>query len=99
MGQNPSSLILISNAVFLDRVPPHAVIHEAVEIAKKRGHQGIASLVNGVLRSVQRQGVPSLETISDPAERLAVETSHPKWLVQEWIEEYGIDAARKKCVK
>lgn len=83
--------------LFLDRVPPHAVIHEAVEIAKKRGHQGIASLVNGVLRSVQRQGVPSLETISDPAERLAVETSHPKWLVQEWIEEYGIDAARKMC--
>lgn len=83
--------------LFLDRVPAHAVIHEAVEIAKKRGHQGIASLVNGVLRSVQRQGVPSLETISDPAERLAVETSHPKWLVQEWIEEYGIDAARKMC--
>lgn len=83
--------------LFLDRVPAHAVIHEAVEIAKKRGHQGIASLVNGVLRSVQRQGVPSLETISDPAERLAVETSHPKWLVQQWIEEYGIDAARKMC--
>lgn len=83
--------------LFLDRVPAHAVIHEAVEIAKKRGHQGIASLINGVLRSVQRQGVPSLETISDPAERLAVETSHPKWLVQEWIEEYGIDAARKMC--
>ncbi len=83
--------------LFLDRVPAHAVIHEAVEIAKKRGHQGIASLVNGVLRSVQRQGVPSLETISDPAERLAVETSHPKWLVQEWTEEYGIDAARKMC--
>lgn len=83
--------------LFLDRVPAHAVIHEAVEIAKKRGHQGIASLVNGVLRSVQRQGVPSLETISDPAERLAVETSHPKWLVQEWIEAYGIDAARKMC--
>lgn len=83
--------------LFLDRVPAHAVIHEAVEIAKKRGHQGIASLVNGVLRSVQRQGVSSLETISDPAERLAVETSHPKWLVQEWIEEYGIDAARKMC--
>src|SRR5699024_1010526 len=34
---------------YLDRVPAHAIIHEAVEIAKQRGHQGIASFVNGVL--------------------------------------------------
>jgi 16S rRNA (cytosine967-C5)-methyltransferase len=82
---------------FLDRIPAHAVIFEAVEIAKKRGHKGIASMVNGVLRSIQRQGVPSLEAIKDPAERLAVETSHPLWLVEEWIEEFGLEAAKKMC--
>ncbi|MBO9130209.1 16S rRNA (cytosine(967)-C(5))-methyltransferase RsmB [Bacillus sp. 165] len=82
---------------FLDRIPARAVIFEAVEIAKKRGHKGIASMVNGVLRSIQRQGVPSLDDISDPAKRLAIETSHPLWLVQEWIEAYGLDAAKKMC--
>ena len=40
--------------VFLDRVPPHAAVNEAVAIAKKRGHAGIAGMVNGVLRSLQR---------------------------------------------
>ena len=35
---------------YLDRVPDHAAIFEAVQIAKKRGHQGIAKFVNGVLR-------------------------------------------------
>jgi 16S rRNA (cytosine967-C5)-methyltransferase len=83
--------------LFLDRIPPHAAIYEAVEIAKKRGHKGISSLVNGVLRSVQRQGVPSLEKIQDPAKRLAIETSHPEWLVREWIEVYGLETARKMC--
>lgn len=47
--------------VFLDRVPDHAVIYESVEIAKKKGHKGIASFVNGVLRNIQRKGLPSLD--------------------------------------
>ena len=41
--------------VYLDKIPERAIIFEAVEIAKKRGHKGISSMVNGVLRSVQRQ--------------------------------------------
>src|SRR5438132_1608461 len=45
--------------VYLDKIPDRAAIYEAVEIAKKRGHKGIASLVNGVLRSIQREGLPS----------------------------------------
>src|SRR5690606_13054280 len=32
--------------VYLDRIPFHAVINEAVEIAKRRGHGGIVSVVN-----------------------------------------------------
>ena len=43
--------------VYLDKVPDHAIIFEAVEIAKKRGHKGITSMVNGVLRNIQRNGV------------------------------------------
>ena len=49
--------------VYLDRIPDRAAIYEAVEIAKKRGHKGIASLVNGVLRSIQREGLPSLKEV------------------------------------
>jgi 16S rRNA (cytosine967-C5)-methyltransferase len=83
--------------LYLDRIPDRAAIFEAVEIAKKRGHKGIASMVNGVLRAIQRQGVPSLEDISDPVERLALETSHPLWLVKRWVKQFGIEEARKMC--
>ncbi|MGM0749188.1 MAG: 16S rRNA (cytosine(967)-C(5))-methyltransferase RsmB [Bacillota bacterium] len=82
---------------YLEKIPHRAAIHEAVEIAKKRGHKGIASFVNGVLRSVQREGVPSFAAINDPVTRLATETSHPEWLVKEWAETYGFDAAEKIC--
>ncbi|MFP7477691.1 16S rRNA (cytosine(967)-C(5))-methyltransferase RsmB [Terribacillus saccharophilus] len=81
----------------LDRVPDHAVIHESVEIAKQRGHKGIASLVNAVLRNAQRKGFPKLDDIQDSAERISLETSHPQWLVERWISQYGEKTAREMC--
>ncbi|MBS4203834.1 16S rRNA (cytosine(967)-C(5))-methyltransferase RsmB [Lederbergia citrea] len=83
--------------VYLDRVPDRAVFYEAVEIGKKRGHKGIASLVNGVLRSIQRQGIPSLDDIDSPLERLSIETSHPLWLIQKWEAQYGLETTRAMC--
>lgn len=83
---------------YLDRVPERAAVHEAVEIAKQRGHQGIASMVNGVLRSVIRQP----ETWDTPpqgnkVEQLSYIESHPAWLVKRWIKLYGEEAARAIC--
>ncbi len=78
---------------YLTRIPAHAAVNEAVEIAKRRGHRGIASTVNGILRSVLRQGVPSINDIENPIERLAIETSHPIWLVQRFVNNYGLELA------
>lgn len=81
--------------VYLDKIPERAIFHEAVEIAKARGHKGIAGMVNGVLRSMQREGVKSLEDIKDPEQRLAVSTSHPVWLVKRWVKQYGFDKTKE----
>jgi 16S rRNA (cytosine967-C5)-methyltransferase len=83
--------------VYLDKIPERAAIFEAVEIAKRRGHKGIASLVNGVLRSIQRNGLPSLDAITDPAERISIETSHPLWLVRRWVSQFGVEKTREMC--
>ncbi len=83
--------------VYLDRIPDRAAIYEAVEIAKKRGHKGIGSLVNGVLRSIQREGLPSLSEIVDPNKRLALETSHPEWLITRWVDQFGYDKTKEMC--
>ncbi len=83
--------------VFLKRIPPHAVVNEAVNLAKKRGHRGIQGLINGVLRNLLRHPWRSLEEIVDPLERLAVQTSHPTWLVERWVDQYGFDTTAKLC--
>lgn len=87
----------IYQLVFLDKIPDHAIINEAVNIAKRKGHEGKAKFVNGVLRNIQRQGVPKTELIEDQIERLSVETSHPKWLVQRWNDQYGFETTEKMC--
>lgn len=83
---------------WLTRVPSHAAVDEAVRIAKKRGHAGIGGLVNGVLRAVLREGfdAPLPDKLS-AAERIALAHSHPVWLVERWIAEYGESEAEAVC--
>lgn len=89
--------ITLYQMIYLDKIPDRAAIYEAVEIAKKKGHKGISSMVNGVLRTIQREGVPSLDEIKDRTERLAIATSHPEWLVKRWVEQLGFEKAQEMC--
>ncbi len=83
--------------VYLEKIPEHAIVFETVQIAKKKGHKGLASLVNGVLRSIQRKGLPDIDKIEDDIKRLSVKYSHPEWLVSTWIRQYGLETAEKIC--
>lgn len=83
--------------IFLEKIPEHAIVYETVQIAKKKGHQGLANLVNGVLRNIQRRGLPSIDAIPDRIKRLSVKYSHPEWLVSTWIRQYGIETTEKIC--
>lgn len=81
--------------LYLDKVPSHAIVNEAVEIAKTRGNIGVSKFVNGVLRNIQRQGVAELTQIKDPIARLAIEISMPQWLVEKFIAEMGYEQTRE----
>jgi 16S rRNA (cytosine967-C5)-methyltransferase len=83
--------------IYLDKIPDRAAIFEAVEIAKKRGHKGISGMVNGVLRNIQRNPLRDFAAIKDPLERLAMETSHPLWLVKRWVSQLGFDKTKQMC--
>jgi 16S rRNA (cytosine967-C5)-methyltransferase len=83
--------------LFLSRVPPRAAIHEAVDLAKRYGHAGTAGLVNAVLRRIASEGERPLPPAIDAAARLAVEHSHPEWLVRRWIDRLGLPEAAALC--
>lgn len=80
---------------YLDRIPDHAIVNEAANIARSMGHRGIVGLVNGVLRNVQRKGVRDVSNIEPFNQRISTEYSLPLWLVDDFIEELGMEEAEK----
>jgi 16S rRNA (cytosine967-C5)-methyltransferase len=81
--------------IFLDRVPAHAAVNDAVEQAKLSHGRGAASFVNGVLRAMQRgaHDIVMPDPSKDPAACLSVTHSFPLWLVRRWLSRYGPDEA------
>ena len=69
---------------FFDRLPPSAVVNEAVEQAKRLANPRAAGLVNGVLRAMLREP----ERLSLPGE-LSLRYSHPRELVELLRENVG----------
>ena len=82
---------------FTDKIPGYAAVNESVELAKRSGGAGWARLVNGVLRNYLRRGKVDPASISDPVEALAVQESHPEWLVRRWVARYGLEDTRRLC--
>ncbi len=75
----------------LDRVPEHAAINESVELAVRAKKRSAKGFVNGILRSYLR-GQPEIK-YSDELDRVSVQTSHPRWLVERWERTWGLKRA------
>src|SRR5580704_15740542 len=67
---------------FLKRVPSHAAVNDAVELARRSGTASAASFVNAVLRQSLRKPAETDETLSTPA-----------WLLERWTAQYGRESA------
>lgn len=79
--------------LYLERVPPYAAVNEAVEIAKRAGGQKAAGFVNAVLRNLLRERHTPSALPDEPISTLAIQYSHPEWLVRRWVDQFGIDQA------
>ncbi|MET0622995.1 MAG: 16S rRNA (cytosine(967)-C(5))-methyltransferase RsmB [Pyrinomonadaceae bacterium] len=79
---------------FLARVPAHAAVNESVNAAHASGFRSAAPFINAVLRRATRE--PDFDPaalVKDPLEKIAVETSHPPWLIRRWAEAFGREEA------
>jgi 16S rRNA (cytosine967-C5)-methyltransferase len=80
--------------LLLSKIPPHAAVHETVELAKSKLDVRQVSFINAILRRIGREGAPSL-----PSEKnalvayLSVMHSFPEWLVDRWLKRFGRDGA------
>ncbi len=79
---------------FLTRIPASAAVNESVSLVRAARLSSAAAFVNAVLRRATREPEydPSVN-VSDPIEKIAVQTSHPKWLIERWATWMGLDEA------
>lgn len=69
-------------ALCLDKVPDHAVVHESVELAKRLFGVPPSRMVNAVLRKLIADRERQLERRGDP------EGAFPEWMLERWRRRY-----------
>ncbi len=85
--------IALYQLIFLDKIPAHAAINDAVNLTQKAKKTSAKSFVNAILRRFTREQI-ELE-FADETERICVETSHPKWLIEKWNAQFGATETEK----
>src|SRR5690554_5855134 len=75
--------------IYLDSVPQHSAVDTTVELAKELFSQNTADFVNAVLRNHLRN--PEIKFPEDEIERISIEHSYPKELIEQWVPIFGID--------
>jgi 16S rRNA (cytosine967-C5)-methyltransferase len=82
--------------LFMRSVPPYAAIAQTVELAKRRHGKGASGLTNAVLRRLDRErDALKPAAPADPIDKLAMEESHPRWLVARWVARWGEEETRR----
>ncbi|MGO8795932.1 MAG: 16S rRNA (cytosine(967)-C(5))-methyltransferase RsmB [Candidatus Sulfotelmatobacter sp.] len=80
------------------RTPARAAINESVELVKRARKRSAAPFVNAVLRKLSTANGLTIPTINNAsAETLALSSAHPLWLVERWVQAYGLTAAVGIC--
>lgn len=89
--------VALYQILFLDRIPDHASVNEAVEFVKKLQGQKPADLTNAILRNIIRS--KNAIRYPDPEEDLigylAAYYSHPSWMVKRYVARFGREETEK----
>lgn len=88
-----AALRLGAYQLFFTRVPKHAAVADTVQALKDLGLQRAAGFVNAILRRISELPSPPRAPAGDRARALALEHSHPEWLVRRWLSHFGEERA------
>ncbi len=83
---------------FLTRVPASAAVNESVKLIKRARKASAAPFANAVLRKLADKPPTRIDDeFEATAEGIARGYAHPRWLVQRWAKQFGVDAALQIC--
>ncbi len=84
----------IYQLLFMHKIPARASIYETVELVKPFRVYPQKSLINAILRNLQRDLEQDYSCQHYP---LAIRTSHPDWMVERWLQTYSETEVQSIC--
>ncbi len=89
--------IALYQLLYVSDIPERAVCHSAVEQVKASPFSGLSGFVNGVLRNFLRVRLQLVfpGRAENLIEYLAVEYSHPQWLIERWLGRFGAELTER----
>ncbi len=93
--------ISVYQLMFMDRVPPSAACNEAVKLVKKKGFVNLSGYVNGVLRTIVRNGdkIPYPDKEREPVKYISVMYSYPEEIIKYLSETYSAEEILAFCAE
>ncbi len=79
---------------FLSRIPASAAVNESVTLVHSAKLSSATAFVNAVLRRAIREAdYDPASAAQGPLEKIAIETSHPVWVIERWVQSCGLSEA------
>jgi len=90
--------IALYQIFLLDRIPEHAAVDQAVRQVRSHSDKRAAGFANALLRRALREKDSMDPLPSDDPYSLASYYSHPQWLVERGLKEFGLATTRQILV-
>lgn len=79
-----------AHQIFTMRTPMHAAVSATVDVARKELGESKGSFINALMRKASakelEEWMQPVRAMSDPVARLAIEHSHPEWIVSAYFD-------------
>lgn len=91
--------IALFQIIYLNRIPVSAAVNTSVEMAKSVTEPYVVRFINGLLRNAAKRYHQVLfpDINKDPVSALAVNKSFPKWLLERWLDRFGLEETALLC--
>jgi 16S rRNA (cytosine967-C5)-methyltransferase len=79
-----------AHQIFTMRTPLHAAVSATVDVARKQLGESKGSFINALMRKASAKEIDEwlepVRAMTDPISRLAIEYSHPEWIVSAYLD-------------
>lgn len=88
--------LAVCELLFEERTPQAVLVYQAVEEIKAAFGVKLAGMANAVLREIAGEPPEWPDAQTDPVAHLSAAFSHPSWMVERWLQRWGLQRTREQ---